>query len=133
MQQDLFEGNHKILRGSGYLTWLNADMRQATHRLTSESSFSLFISFSRFPSLTISVSLCGKKKCHGVSSYTDFKRSCRLFSGLPQAGVRQHWFFLHLFCLHFHHRYPVICFAYARYVISKNWIRRKNIVLIRSH
>lgn len=28
-QQDLFEGNYKILRGRGYLAWLNADMSQA--------------------------------------------------------------------------------------------------------
>lgn len=32
-QQDLFEGNYKILRESRYLTWLNADTSQATHRL----------------------------------------------------------------------------------------------------
>lgn len=49
------EGNHKILRGSGYLTWLNADTSQATHKLTSEI---FFFSLYLFLALSFPYYLC---------------------------------------------------------------------------
>lgn len=52
-QQDLFEGNYKILRGRGYLAWLNADMSQALQISLHFLPFHLFPG--RFPPAAWSV------------------------------------------------------------------------------
>lgn len=58
-QQDLFEGNYKILRGRGYLAWLNADMSQALQISPHFLPFHLFLR--RFSSRAL-VSAAKKKK-----------------------------------------------------------------------
>lgn len=108
-QQDLFEGNDKILRGRGYLAWLNADMSQATHRpCRSVFTFSLFISFyPSFPLVSRSVRQ-KKKEGRGSLSNTELTHVCLSIEKLP-TGWRGNFLFL------FHPKHQLHLFFFSSF------------------
>lgn len=73
-QQDLFEGNYKILRGRGYLAWLNADMSQALQISPHFLPFHLFLR--RFSSRAL-VSAAKKKKSQATQKLSCVFVNCR--------------------------------------------------------
>lgn len=73
-QQDLFEGNYKILRGRGYLAWLNADMSQALQISPHFLPFHLFLR--RFSSRAL-VSAAKKEKKNQATQKLSCVFNCR--------------------------------------------------------